>query len=27
MTVYQRILPGTQAVAATPFANLLFGPE
>jgi hypothetical protein len=27
MTVYQHVLPGMQAEAATTFADLLFGPE
>jgi integrase len=27
MTVYQHVLPGMQAEAATTFANLVFGPE
>lgn len=27
MTVYQHVLPGMQAEAATTFGDLLFGPE
>jgi integrase len=27
MTVYQHVLPGMQAEAATTFANLVFGPD
>ena len=27
MTVYQHVLPGMQAEAATTFAELVFGPE
>jgi len=27
MTVYQHVLPGMQAEAATTFADLVFGPE